>query len=44
MAESMIQHKSVELNGIRFHYAESPGEGPTLVLLIGFNDSILARR
>lgn len=40
MGESMIQHNSVELNGIRFHYAESLGEGPTLVLLIGFNDSI----
>lgn len=36
----MIPHKMIELNGIHFHYAEAPGPGPILVLLLGFNDSL----
>lgn len=36
----MIEHKMVELNHIQFHYVETPGVGPKLILLPGFNDSV----
>lgn len=37
-----IEYHTVELNGVKLHYAEAQGPGPALVLLHGVTDSCLS--